>query len=158
MNLLILGGFFGVGLLALIGLVALVITEKRPQADARSTHEASQEESPSEAGEQEAPDDSELQAPVELEIPVLEEQPADALSTPLTTSVIAPEYPLALMNGQGREFSLQLRTLLQQAQELEQRLSVLVAVVERYERSTSAPARVTVNEEEQTLPRVTSVR
>ncbi len=155
MNLLILGGFFGVGLLGVIGLVALIVTEKRPQADAH-VQGASQADVAAEVQEQ-ATSDAQEPSVAPLEVSEEVEPAADVLTTS-ASPIATPEHPLVLMNGQGHEFAAQLRTLHQQAQELEQRLSVLVAVVERFEYSTSTSSRITINEEEYTLPRVASVR
>lgn len=141
MNLLIIGGLLGVTLLAIIGIVVLVMGESRAQnssspspASARTTRRLEPEPAITrEVSEIPAPTQQRSLAPRET-------------TTGLPS--MSGAHSVARLNGQIHELVNELRTLHQQAGELEQRLQVLTEVVERIEQAQSRQVSV---EEEETL-------
>lgn len=156
MNLLIIGGLFVVGILALVGAIFLGMSEQRA---ARNNH--AQPELP--AAPAAAPPTStvtrQLSQPAQSvptqSVPVqsisrpLSETPTMVRSTPGYTmtdeptfagheSTFAnrePAHELPTLNGQFHEVVREIRTLHQQASQLEQRLNSLTELVNRLERT-----------------------
>lgn len=119
MNLLIIGGLMAFALVAILAAVLLGMSEQRAEK-ARASSAAQGTASPAEAGK-EATEKSETDLQT---IPVIVGN---------GTRISANEQTLPALNGQFREFASELRSLHQQAWELEQRLRGLTELVERIE-------------------------
>lgn len=146
MNLLIIGGLFGIAVLALIGLVLVIASERRatPRTKATPAEEAISKP------QQLAEPTPAVSQPASLDVD--QEQTrvlAPSISLPAKETYPVSERPFPLMNGQLHEFSSQLRALHQQTQELEHRLSLMLALVEQAERANSKQMLV---DEDLTMP------
>ncbi len=125
MNTLIIGGLFALALLAIIGLVFLLRSETRtPQVPVtKVNNEPLQVSETAQVASAGAPTQPGLPAPRE-----------EVATTPQVLPVQQPvqqRFPIA--NGQFHKLSDELHSLHTQAQEIEQRLSVLTEMIERME-------------------------
>lgn len=136
MNLLIVGGLFGVAILAIIGIVLLMVGERNAEA----TRAASTQPVAASAPEQRQPTSTLVTGklvPREPDAPEKEKTSVEGLDT----NSLVPA-----LNGQFHEFVAELRDLHRQAWEIEQRLSVLTKLVERAQ--TDARHHVNIKEDE----------
>lgn len=134
MNLLIIGGLFGLAVLALIGLVLVIASERRTPSSPKAMPAPEATSKP----QQLAAPMSAVSQPANPEI--AQEQTrvlAPSISLPTKEAYPVTERPFPLMNGQLHEFSSQLRALHQQTQDLEHRLSLMLALVEQAERANN---------------------
>lgn len=115
MNLLIIAGLLGLALVAI--LVAVLLGMSEQQAEKARAHNATA--SPAETGKV-----------VTSDTPAL---PALSATTQKNALVDTDEQMLPALNGQFREFASELRSLHQQAWELEQRLRGMTEIVDRIE-------------------------
>ena len=149
-NLLIIGGLFAIALLAIIGIVALSLGERRAEA-ARKT--------PVQAPE---PTITRTARPT---VPLASAENHDSVARPVAKEPVIQRrsFPrqgetgstnqqenslLPMLNGQFHEFVDELRSLHQQAWELEHRLSSLTQMVDRIERSQAHHVSIEEDEEE----------
>lgn len=123
MSLLIIGGLFALGVVAILGAVLLGISEQRRE-NARANALAAQVSLP--VGEQ-----TSSRPPASA--PVTTARPTIPLDRP---ALLDHEEPSALpaLNGQFHELADEIRDLHQQAWDLEQRLSTLTETIARIER------------------------
>jgi hypothetical protein len=117
MNLLIIGGLLGFALVAILAAVLLGMSEQRAEKARADNVPAS--ESPTVANKV-----------VSGSAPTT---PALLITTGKTALVNTEEQMLPALNGQFREFASELRSLHQQAWELEQRLRGMTDMVDRIE-------------------------
>jgi hypothetical protein len=153
MNLLIIGGLFGIAVLALIGVALLVVGERnatRARTNAAVQPDPSAERAPQQqlAVPAAAPTAAPSQAATSTSAARSDMHATQKQTRVLTSSTSAsatsaspevftlPQRSFPLMNGQLHEFSAQLRMLQQQSRELEQRLTTLVTVLEQAEHSS----------------------
>ena len=115
MSMLIVGGLFGIALLAIIGVVLIVVSERNAMARAQVAKPA-----PAQAATKQ---DATLAAPNAANVEV-----ASAMEDAGPT-----------LNEQIYELSAQLHALHQQTQNLESRISTLMALVERFEYTHAIP-------------------
>lgn len=123
MSLLIIGGLFALGVVAILGAVLLGISEQRRETRAREVEQS-------------------FSAPVEQRTAsIAQDAPAPRRPTiPLdraktNTLVSQEDKPAAvILNGQFHELAGEIRDLHRQACDLEQRLSTLTDMVDRIER------------------------
>ena len=121
MNLLIIGGLLAVGILAIIGAVLLGISEQRAEVSRRNSEPAPA-------------------IPVSSN-PTVKLQPEEEAAntrfaaTETTLSTVDREHGLSRLNGQFHEMVGEIRSLHQQAQNLERRLGVLTEMVDHIERT-----------------------
>jgi len=134
-NLLIIGGLMALALLAVLGIVFLALGESRAQAAARPTS------SPRTTRRLEPEPQRAAEAPASITQTFSGER-----TIPLRPDTGREERQLPALNGQFHELAAELRTLYQQAWELEQRLRVLTQTVDRIEGSPSG--RINIEEEE----------
>lgn len=129
MSFLIIGGAFVVALLAVIGLFFVIRQEQQtvtPEAQAIALGQ--QEAAAATTGVPIAPTTTTAQGPS----PVSQEP---SVNTVPTMPVHQKEDYFPVSNGQLHEFSVELRTLHEQAQELEHRLNILTEMMGRIERT-----------------------
>jgi peptidoglycan hydrolase CwlO-like protein len=133
MNLLIIGGLMAIALVAILAAVLLGLSEQRAEKARASASPASS------AG-----------APPAAETSVAAGQP-DVENAPIRQALPSAKGPgkdeqaLSALNGQFHEFASELRSLYQQAWELEQRLRSLTETVDRVEEVQSS--RVSIEED-----------
>ena len=125
MNFLIIGGLLAFGILALVGAIFLGLSEQR----ATSTRNNRVEQAA-------LPDLSRPVTHSVVESPTMV-RPNLPASGETTFSREEQERRLSALNGQFHEVVGEIRTLHQQALQLEQRLGVLTEIVDRIERSQS---------------------
>ena len=122
MQLLVVGGLFAIALIALIVLFFVVRSE--PRTNSTTAH-----------GEKNvAHSEAEQTQAATQHVPLTEEQP-----------MAREVHTLPTRNGQLRELSAELHELHQQAQDIEQRLSILTEMMRHIERSQ--PGRTSIEEE-----------
>jgi hypothetical protein len=122
MNMLIIAGLMIIALLAIIGAISLAISvEKTPAATQKSP----------------APTQTPA-APAETKKELV---PVQSLPT------VQDDARMAFINGQFHELASQLRTLHQQSQEIERRLSMLSQAADAIKRSQSSSVSVEETEE-----------
>ena len=136
MNLLIIAGLLGLALVAILVAVLLGISEQ--QAEKARAHNAT-------ALPESAPATETVKAATGNS-PTL---PALSATTQKNTLVDTDEQMLPALNGQFREFASELRSLHQQAWELEQRLRGMTEIVDRIENTRANY----INVEEETRTR-----
>jgi len=124
-NFLIIGGLLAFGILALVGAIFLGLSEQR----ATSTRNNRVEQAA-------LPDLSRPVTHSVVESPTMV-RPNLPASGETTFSREEQERRLSALNGQFHEVVGEIRTLHQQALQLEQRLGVLTEIVDRIERSQS---------------------
>jgi hypothetical protein len=122
-NLLIIGGLLAVGLLAIIGAVLLGISEQRAEETRRNSEPA--------------PALPANRNPTIKLRPVEEAANSRATATETTLATVEREQGLSRLNGQFNELVGEIRSLHQQAQNLERRLGVLTEMVDHIERTQS---------------------
>jgi hypothetical protein len=137
-NLLIVGGLLAVGVVAILGAILLGMSEQR--AETRRNVQASQ------------PASIEKNTPLPTSQPVVTGKLVEK-SIPSKTTIPAEnalvrreEASLPVLNGQFHELAGEIRTLHEQASQLEQRLSILTKMVDHIERSQDR--HVSIEEEE----------
>ena len=124
MNLLIIGGLFALGVVAILGAVLLGISEQR-----RENTRATAVSAPASLPEADRPASaSPAAAPSPVSRPTI---PLDHASTRLLNEE-APAH--TALDGQFHELADEIRELHRQAWDLEQRLSTLTSTVNRIER------------------------
>ncbi|MDQ6643724.1 MAG: hypothetical protein M3Y76_04685 [Chloroflexota bacterium] len=123
MNLLIIGGLLAVGVLAIIGAVLLGISEQRAEVTRRKNEPA--------------PALPANRNPTVKLRPVEEAASSRATATETTIATVEREQGLSRLNGQFHELVGEIRSLHQQAQNLERRLGVLTEMVDHIERTQS---------------------
>ncbi|GAC1378849.1 MAG: hypothetical protein NVSMB33_03510 [Ktedonobacteraceae bacterium] len=126
MNLLIVGGLLALGVLALVGAIFLALSEQR----ATTARNKSIELPASPARNDQATHKA-------IENPTMV-QPNRPVADETTLASTASERHLPALNGQFHKVVGEIRTLHQQARQLEQRLSVLTEMVDRIESSQSS--------------------
>ena len=119
MNLLIIGGLLGLALVAILVAVLLGMGEQR--AEKARTHNAP------------ATSTIATEAPPEVINAPTSSYPALSSATGKRVLVDTEEQMLPALNGQFREFASELRSLHQQAWELEQHLRGMTEMVDRIE-------------------------
>ncbi|RAQ94827.1 hypothetical protein [Thermogemmatispora tikiterensis] len=124
MVLLISGGSLVLGLLAIIALIWVIRSTSAEDLSSRGPSSA---------------------APHVEVAPALESEEREALPAGEDHRAPYRGHELALLNPELHALATQLRTLHQQSAELEQRLDILIQVVERIERSLPAPAEAANN-------------
>lgn len=117
MNMLIIGGLFGIALLAIMGVVLMVVGERNAVEQAQVAKPAP--------------------APVAMK-QVVAPAPASPASEPASPEPATASAEPTL-SEQVYELSAQLSELYQQAQSLESRLSTLMALTERLEYANVTP-------------------
>lgn len=144
MSILIIGGAFLVALLALIGLV--VIVRQEVQATAR-TQQAAAAEKVATATTAAPVANKKITTPLQSaqHSSVAEMQTLPAAIEPALSTYKKEEQLPVVSNGQFNEFVTELHTLHEQAQEMEHRLSVLIEMVTRIERTQNS--HVSIEEE-----------
>lgn len=150
MNLLIIGGLFAVAILAIIGIILLSLGERNAQAARQG---AAQTTSPTVA----------RTARPTVPLAPAENHDANAHSRMQEPTIQRRTFPrngettdvdhkanslIPMLNGQFHEFVDELRSLHQQAWELEHRLSSLTQMVDRIERSQSHSVSIEEEDEE----------
>lgn len=145
MNLLIIGGLLAIGLVAIAGAVLLSISEQRSQSAATSSikqpilaERSEPPPAPRTVSEPTPPRTAGISRPTRRLAPLAEEM-----------THTSREGELPVLNGQFHEMAEEIRTLHQQAQQLEQRLSTLSEMIEHIEPSPSSYANI---EEDVPLP------
>ena len=135
MNLLIIGGLLVVAAAAIIGAVLIGMSEQRTQR----TRNASLKQPTSTASS-------------DLATHKLIEEPTTTASRPNFPTTRESNLPsrgedqrLSSLNGQFHELASEIRTLHQQASQLEQRLSILTEMVDHIERTQGG--RISIEEE-----------
>jgi len=122
-NLLIIGGLLAVGVLAIIGAVLLGISEQRAEESRRNSKPA--------------PALPATRNPTVKLRPVEEAANSRATATETTLATVEREQGISSLNGQFHELAGEIRSLHQQAQNLERRLGVLTEMVDHIERTQS---------------------
>ncbi len=123
MNLLIIGGLLAVGVLAIIGAVLLGISEQRAEETRRNRKP--------------------VQALPVNRNPTIKLKPIEEAAnsrpeaTETTLATVEREQGLSRLNGQFHELVGEIRSLHQQAQNLERRLEVLTEMVDHIESTQS---------------------
>ena len=135
-NLLIIGGLLAVGVLAIVGAVLLSLSEQKAETMRRN-----QERLPALPTNR---NQTVKLRPADADEPATRRSVAEEDS--LTT--FEGEKGLSHLNGQFRELASEIRSLHQQAQNLEHRLGVLTDTVDHIERSRSG--RTSVEEDTHT--------
>jgi hypothetical protein len=120
-NLLIIGGLLAVGVLAIIGAVLLGISEQRAEESRRNAEPA--------------PALPTNRHPTVKLRPVEEDATSRPVATETTLATVEREQGLSRLNGQFHEMVGEIRSLHQQAQNLERRLGVLTEMVDHIERA-----------------------
>lgn len=128
MNLLIIGGLVLIAVAAILGAIFLSISETRADK-ARANGYAAPTSRPTIPLENPT---SNLGRPTGVSAPMRQAPPV-AAERPLPTRGESQQLPS--LNGQFRELAVELRSLYQQAWELEQRLRGLTEIVDRIEES-----------------------
>ena len=136
MNLLIVGGLFGVAILAIIGIVLLMVGER----NAEVARTASAQPLAASAPEQRQPTSTLVTGKLVPREPDAPKKDKTSIEDMETNSLVPA------LNGQFHEFVAELRDLHRQAWEMEQRLSVLTKLVERAQ--TDARHHMNVEEDE----------
>ena len=139
MNLLIIAGLLGLALVAILVAVLLGMSEQQTEKARANNVTASPESAPATA------------SPAETGKVVTNNTPAfPALSTTTQKNALVDtdEQMLPALNGQFREFASELRSLHQQAWELEQRLRGMTEMVERMENTRAN--HISIEEESRT--------
>ena len=124
MNLLVVGGLFIIGVLALVALVFVIRGEKVTQESSNVPPPV-----PTEQGEPEIHTIAD-EPSSSAEVPDM----ADEETTPVVGNHVMDEWQ-PLVDGQLYELKNELRSLHEQAQGLEQRLKTIVDMVERIEQA-----------------------
>ena len=132
MNLLIVGGLMAFALVAILAAFLLALGEQKASKAAQTSAPATQEPQSSVSAPSQAQQDTDTNKP---NLPVLSQT-----ALPISNDVL---------NGQFHEFAAQIHTLHQEARQLEQRLSVLVEMVDQFEQSQEGLVSI---EEELALP------
>ena len=129
-NLLIIGGLLAVAAVAIIGAVLIGISEQRAET-ARNAR--SKQPAPTISGD--------LAERKRVEEPALLRSNS---STPRGSNLptVGEDQHLSSLNGQFRELAGEIRTLHQQAWQLEQRLSILTEMVDHIEQTQDGRIRV----------------
>src|ERR1700682_5998774 len=120
MNLLLIAGLLGLALVAILVAVLLGMSEQQAEKARANNATASPESAPATA------------SPAESGKVVTSNIPTSA-TTQKNALVDTDEQMLPALNGQFREFASELRSLHQQAWELEQRLLGMTEMVDRIE-------------------------
>lgn len=123
MNLLIIGGLLALGILALVGAVFLGLSDQRSQAARNNSTEQSLP-----VGRSQPTVARTIEGPTMV-------RPNLSTADETTFAGRGSERQLPALNGQFHEVVGEIRTLHQQALQLEQRLSVLNEMVDRLERT-----------------------
>lgn len=123
MNLLIIGGLLAVGVLAIIGAVLLGISEQRVEQSRRNSEPA--------------PALHANRNPTVKLRPLEEAANSRTTATETTLAPVEREQGLSRLNGQFHELVGEIRSLHQQAQNLERRLGVLTEMVDHIEHTQS---------------------
>lgn len=129
MNLLIIGGLFVVAVLAIVGAVLLSRGGDSSSTSTKNTPTA-EVQAQTNLIERSGPAGANTTSPAAQ---------TSYMSAPVETSYTSANSRLAqpLLNGQFRELAGEIRTLHQQAWQLEQRLSALTEMVNQIERASS---------------------
>jgi len=126
MNMLLIGGLFVIALLAIIGVVVLVASDRSVPQTQQVNHAATQM-----AQTASAPADISQRATAGESIAKSAEH-APGASAEMGTMLTTP-----MMEEQFYELSAQIRILYQQIQDMEHRLKALVELTERFEHAAS---------------------
>ena len=135
MNLLLIAGLLGLALVAILVAVLLGMSEQQAEKARANNATASPESAPATA------------SPAESGKVVTSNIPASA-TTQKNALVDTDEQMLPALNGQFREFASELRSLHQQAWELEQRLLGMTEMVDRIENTRAN--HISIEEESRT--------
>ena len=145
MNLLIIGGLLAVGIVAILGAILLGMSEQRAETrrNAHTNQPASLEHNtntPLATGQPVASQPVVTGKLVEENLPSRPNTPAD------NALMRREEASFPVLNGQFHELAGEIRTLHEQAWQLEQRLSFLTKMVDHIEQSSNK--RLSIEEEE----------
>ena len=135
MNLLLIAGLLGLALVAILVAVLLGMSEQQAEKARANNATASPESAPATA------------SPAETGKVVTSNTPNSA-TTQKNALVDTDEQMLPALNGQFREFASELRSLHQQAWELEQRLLGMTEMVDRIENTRAN--HISIEEESRT--------
>jgi len=135
MNLLLIAGLLGLALVAILVAVLLGMSEQQAEKARANNATASPESAPATA------------SPAESGKVVTSNIPTSA-TTQKNALVDTDEQMLPALNGQFREFASELRSLHQQAWELEQRLLGMTEMVDRIENTRAN--HISIEEESRT--------
>ncbi len=138
MNMLIIAGLLVIALLAIIGAVALAVSEEKTPAATQKTP------APSQA----APVAAEpTPAPVAAEPTAAPAETKKELITMRSLPSVQDDARMAFVSGQFHELVAQLHALHQQSQEIERRLSMLSQAADAIKRSQAASFSIEETEE-----------
>ncbi|MDQ2885002.1 MAG: hypothetical protein M3Y39_02855 [Chloroflexota bacterium] len=136
MNMLIIAGLIIIALFAIIGAVALVVSEEKTPAATQKTPAPSQ-----------TPPVAAAEPTVAAQSTVVPEETKKELIPVQSLPAVQDDARMAFVNGQFHELVTQLHTLHQQAQEIERRLSMLSQAADVIKRSQSPSFSIEETEE-----------